>query len=605
MPIYLQASPVVADFKNGTGIIQTQTRAGVIRQFQKCTATGNFVAYQGIVNQSPDRLLAPQHVIDANPADKSTAGLRQSFDEALYNLLNYYYSGPGGGGSSLYLTGNGSNGPEIFTGNVIDNFSCTDLNGNTGTYTVLQFEGSGYYYDGADATLTPTGSRGGATYQIFYPYFGNNDGNSVNTGLSAASDAPYWFGGFSSSSNIKYNLPLTSAGRMVFGASGVFADNVSQQAYYANHGSLSANYDPVMLGNLENQLVTMLNRGITPNTGDTTNLHLRTGSNTANDLIYVDLSQIQRATTQNITYSSSSGALTSFLASDLSQNAGVPSGSSVLWNNMSGTIYFTYPSSGEAVTQTFTVVPNDITQSFTLNPATTTGSNYVTNTNYLIVNGVPTQVQFEWLNAIGLSTANVQVEFNLEYAPTMTEAHYAVLHLFSPYGQTQLTYQNGNLGPTANFPTNLVGATNNAPESGMTVTGIGLSNPTYVYQASNTNPDAIIIYSPQAMSPINTNILAFSDFYPEDASGNPLGAWNAYAAFFHTGLNGETAPTVDGKGYAFAFDDNGGYSSDITVQLPSAPNTGVVTTLSLTLLPWLKKETGTAECHPIDSEKTS
>ena len=43
-----------------------------------------------------------------------------------------------------------------------------------------------------------------------------------------------------------------------------------------------------------------------------------------------------------------------------------------------------------------------------------------------------------------------------------------------------------------------------------------------------------------------------------------------------------------GKGYAFAYDDNGGYSSDITVQLPATQPSAplVVTTLNLTLLPW-------------------
>ncbi|TXT39723.1 MAG: hypothetical protein FD135_1965 [Comamonadaceae bacterium] len=565
MPIYLQVSPVVSDFKDGTGIVNTHSRAGVIQNFQSATATGPFVAYQGVA--------------------------RQSFDAALYNLFNNYDSSTGG--HSLYLVGNGNAGFEIFTGQVIDSFACKDLNGKAGTYTVFQFVGSGYCYDGADATLTSVGSRGGVTYQIFYPYFNNNDANSVNTALSATSDAPYWFGGFSSTADLQFNLPLTSAARMVFGASGVFADNVSQQAYLTRQGSLPAHYDSVMLGNLENQLVTMLNRGVTPNTGSQTNMHLRTGSNTANDLIYADLAKATSTSTPQISYTSSSGALTSFSAGSLSQNANVPSGSSVLWNSVGGTIYFTDPSSSKAITQTFTIDPSDITQPFTLSPATTTGANYVTSANYLIINGVPTQIQFEWLNAIGLSTANVNVAFSLDYAPTTTEAHYATLHLFDPYGQTQLSYQSGDLGPSTNFSSNLVGATGNDPTSGMTITGIGLSNPTYVYQASSTSPDSITIYSPQAMSPINTNILTFSNFYPTDASGKPLGDWNAYAAFFHTGLKGETAPTVDGKGYAFAFDDNGGYSSDITVQLPSSSAAGVVTTLNLTLLPWLSKAKAT------------
>lgn len=586
MPIYLQVSPVVPDFADGTGIIQTQTRAGVISAFQSCTKDGTFAAYGGAVVTTPPRLLAPQHVIDGNPG--GTTALQQTFDAALYNLFNYYYSGTGGGSNTLYLTGNGSNGAEIFSGQVIANFSCQDMNDNTGTYTVFQFTGSGYYYNGADATLTAVSSGGGATYQIFYPYFANNTTNSSNASLSSGSDAPYWFGQFSGT-NVKYNLPLTSAGRMAFGASGVFADNVSQQAYYQAQNSLPGNFDPVMLGNLENQLVTMLNRGISPDAGGTTNMHLRTGSNTANDLIYADLLQAQNGATGKIDCPQiPSSAITSCQASSILSAAEVPAGNTVLWNQVSGTIYMTPSGSKTTYSQTFAADPNDITQPFTLGAPTASAPNALQSVTYdNVTNGVPTSIYFNWESAVDLDTATIKAEFSIEYAPATTEAHYATLHLFSPYGKTQLTFQSGNLGPTSNFSTNLVGATNGIPESGMTVTGIGLSNPTYVYQASTTNPDAITIYSPQALSPINTNILAFSNFYPTDAQGDPVGAWNAYAAFFHTGLNGSAAPTVDGKGYAFAFDDNGGYSSDITVQLPATTaDSNPVTTLSLTLLPW-------------------
>lgn len=576
IPIYLQVSPITPDYKDGTGILPTLNRSGIIEQFKTCTSSdsGSFSAYKDVVIQNPNRLLAPQHVIDAN----SNSLLQKAFDTALYNLFNYYYNGNGGDGHSLYLVGNGKNGTEIFTGNVIDNFPCNDINGNPGTYTVFEFVGSGYYYNNSDASLTQVGEGGGATYQIFYPYFGDNEANSFNNSLSATSDAPYWFGGFNKQ-NAQYNLPLTSAGRMVFGASGVFADNISQQTYYNLQNKLPTNFDSEMLGNLENQLVTMLNRGISTIAN---NMQLRTGSNSANDLISADLTNIQNATIPNPSGTIFGAALSYSPDQLLKKDATVPSENSVLYNNVSGTIYFT-DSNGTVTTQSFEANPTDITQPFTLTPSTTLASNYVTQASYVIENGVPPQIQFNWLSA-PMSSTNMQVEFELEYAPTTSEAHYAILRFFSPYNQPQLEYQQGDLGPANGFSANLTAATDNNPESGMTMTGIGLSEPTYIYNILGDS--AIIVYSPQAVVPINTNILTFSTFYPTDSNYSPLLEWNAYAAFFHTGLNGGNAPTVDGKGYAFAFDDNGGYSSDITVNLPSTEENGVVVTVSLTLLPW-------------------
>ena len=554
IPTYLQVSPKVPDYADGTGIVATQTRANVIAQFQKYTQGAYYLPYSGVVTKGGTRLLAPQHVIDAAPG-KATQPLQKSFDGALDWLFDYY--GASGGSHALYLVGNGKDGPEIFEGRVIDDFSVEDNGGIQATYTVFQFKGTGYCYNGATAALTCVGARGGVTYQIFYPYF--------------AAKPPYWFGGFSGAGQ-KYNLPLTSAGRMVLGASGVFADDVAQKEYYLANNKLPLKFDHTMLANLENQLCTMLNRGVTPGTSGVVpdNHHLRIGSNDANDLIRVDLSKLTQGSTDPIQPVFNRGAATFYKASSL-----VGAGNSVWWNSLTGSIFF----HGQEI-QTFKVVPSNVALPFTIIPPAAPAPNYVTGARFNFgAGGVVSAIEFDWQSAVGLAK-DATVQFKFQYGPATTEAHYATLRLFSPYGQA-FPFKSGDLGPTVQFATGLT--------SGMTMTGISLDDPTYVYRA-DAGASHITIHSPQGMEPLNTNILAFSRFYPVHENNAPIGQWNAYAAFFHIGdpANGVPAPTVDGKGYAFAYDDNGGYSSDITVQLPATQPSAplVATTLNLTLLPW-------------------
>ncbi len=163
MPIYLQVDPTVRDFANGTGILQGLTRegykgstgalgGGIIGAFNNyCSGTTSpFTAYQGVLPAAApaiQRLLAPQHVIDAASRHPSTAGLRAAFDEALYRLFKRYCSQKDGGdGQTLYLTGNGNSGFEIFAGKVIKNFEIEDNTGNRAAYTIFQFTGTGYEY---------------------------------------------------------------------------------------------------------------------------------------------------------------------------------------------------------------------------------------------------------------------------------------------------------------------------------------------------------------------------------------------------------------------------------------------------------------------------
>lgn len=582
MPIFLQFVPVASDYPSGTGIVFSQSRAALIDAFKHYTANPIYQAYAGVFNPAitrrEGRLLAPQHVIDGSPSGSSGVALGKSFDLALYLLFYYYYVK--GGRHVLYLVGNGDNGPEIFAGSVVDDFVVQDRDGQDAKYLVFQFKGTGFAYQGEGAAPTRVGTWGGAIYQIFYPYFTENAPSSHNKDLAySLPKAPYWFGGFAGNDE-RYNLPITSAGRMVLGGSGVFADDVEQKQYYLKNGGLPANFDHKMLGNLENQLCTMLNRGITPDTHNPampSNLHLRIGSNQATDLIHVDLSQLQEYSLPPTT-GAIGGAVMSY-----KEDIMVPGGQKVWWNSLTGYIHF----QGKKV-QTFKVDPANVANPFVLDPQNPVSDNYVQSADFVFDGDTVSQVNFNWQSAVGIETG--EVGFDYQYGPATKQAHYATLRLFSPYGQA-IPYQSGDLGPASNFSNGLVGAI--APDSetsGMTMTGVSLNDPTYVYRAER-DCGHITIYSPQQIKPINTNILAFSRFYPLSEENTPYGQWNAYSAFFHIGdpANGVQAPTVDGRGYAFSFDDNGGYSSDITVQLPSSsqPQMPVVaTTLNLFLLPW-------------------
>ncbi len=300
--------------------------------------------------------------------------------------------------------------------------------------------------------MSPVGSRGKAVYQIFYPYFNDNDSNTFNTALSSASKAPYWFGGFSTSTAFaKYNLPITSAGRMVFGASGCFADNSSQNAYYQVKAGMPANFDQVMLGNLENQLVTMLNRGVAPDTGNTShpeNMHLRTGSNSNNDLIFVDLSKTKKQTTKRL-QGRKHGAQIIYQPASLQATAD----QAAVWTSLSGTIYFyDAPKKEYVAIQTFKADRSDVTSSFKLTTVAS-AKNKVDSARFGFGgdDGQVNAIQFDWESAVGLSESTAPVSFTFDSGRKTEEAHYATLRLFSPYDQTKYTFAPGGLGPSSGF----------------------------------------------------------------------------------------------------------------------------------------------------------
>ena len=89
-----------------------------------------------------------------------------------------------------------------------------------------------------------------------------------------------------------------------------------------------------------------------------------------------------------------------------------------------------------------------------------------------------------------------------------------------------------------------------------------------------TSNSSLEVSSPLPILAEPEDLLAFAQFYP------PGGTWSAFANFFHNGVPGDEI-TIGGRAYAFPYDDNGGFSSDLTSEHP--------TSVAITLGPWKPK----------------
>lgn len=219
------------------------------------------------------------------------SSLHSVFDAAIFELFDYYKK------NTLYLAANGTNsGMEIYSGQVITDFTLpsglTDINGNADTeYIVFQFTGTGYRYNAANNTLTalpalPAGQTN--VYQVFYPYFSTNMFMPV-LGTNPVPPPVWWKPGWGAAIPVSDGGPLgnlnfiSPASQMVFACNGVFADN-AYQAYAYSSSTSTQLQDETVLGNIQNQLVTMLNRGINPGALLKSNLYQKIGYVAASDI---------------------------------------------------------------------------------------------------------------------------------------------------------------------------------------------------------------------------------------------------------------------------------------------------------------------------------
>jgi len=88
-------------------------------------------------------------------------------------------------------------------------------------------------------------------------------------------------------------------------------------------------------------------------------------------------------------------------------------------------------------------------------------------------------------------------------------------------------------------------------------------------------PMTFMVTSPVPMQPTLPDLLTFSWFYP---SG---GTWSAFANFLHNGAGYDV--TIDGRAYALPYDDQGGFSTDLSSTWSSS---GPPSTIAITLGAW-------------------
>ncbi len=492
--------------------------------------------------------------------EKPSASIISSMDDAIYEMFEYYKK------HTLYLVANGTkSGMEIYAGKVITNFTLpaglTDINGKTGTeYTVFEFTGTGYRYDDASNKLTAVPAKGtGETnvYQVFYPYFSTNCKASPHS-KALPPAPPAWF-----KAGWGANIPATKttgplgdinivspASQMALGCAGTFADSAYQS--WAYHASTSNKLqDDTILGNIENQLVTMLNRGISPNTGSgNSNLHIRLGYITSNGLKPIDLSKLTTfAATTAVAPTSSPGAMTNFVLKN-------PTGTGIPIQSISGKLYMS-----KTEIQSFTIdTAGKPTFSNTGSPSNTaTGIDF---------NASTSELTFNWVSAVGLSGVTAEISFS--YGPILSE-NYATLKLIDPNGNNKNKTFTDDIGTDS---TNLV--------AGMQMTTTSeFSQPMEIYFV-DADGSSVILHSPMPFQPFNAGLLLFSNFYPM-LGATPEGAWNTYSYYFHNGNAGQNIPTIDGRGYAFPFDDNGGYSSDLDVTMTASTAVSIDVTLNETV----------------------
>jgi Beta-1,3-glucanase len=353
----------------------------------------------------------------------------------------------------------------------------------------------------------------GNTYPIFYPYFNTNSaatqGGSLNPNGVLPPPPGFW-----TTQNLPVSLPASG---QVLQCEGVFNDG----------NPTSGN--KTILAALQNIVVTFLNRGLIPG-ADMNNFFACTGNLTltSNPVTFTDNSPADSTTVP--------------AASLLYVPSQIPANTNPATCSVSGSIELS--GATPVVTQAFSLQAGQVVVS---QPDTLPG-NYCQS---------PVAVQL----TPGPNPAPDQlVQFAFNYVSASWPGGTAP-SLVAP---VTVTYTpNLATAPTASF----AGAGFSTDiQVGMNVFDINVQNPSVV-SAVGTDEFTIKSTVTGVLPSPNTDTLVVGNFYPM-AGTVAKGCWNAFAAFLHYGGNGTPAPYISNQGYAFAYDDDGGYSSDITVSFP-------------------------------------
>ncbi len=521
---------------------------------------GTSVKAVSTTNQNQVTLFSSQPFPDATTVPLSffvppSTPLVTAFDQAIHDLFAAFST------PTHILATPGA----IYEGELRQDFAVPSINdtGATTNYTVIEFTELGTFSGLTNTITAPAGTP--QKYQVFYPYFTTNSTASPNGNALTPGGVPappkWWKPGYYGGGQLDW---LTSPSQMVFACDGVFADDVYQEQYFVNEKG-DSNWDHTVLGNIENQMSSWLNRGMSPSG----NLENRVGFLAGADLIRVDLTQKKATTADDLLPDQVTGAQVYYLPSQLT--SAIPSppadGWGVVWPTLTGTLKL-----GGTAIQSFTVERQLSGGTMTLPMVfTDIGSPSNKATSGLLqleASGAVQNIYMTMESASGLD--QLSVSFAFDYGPATTEARYGTVSLLSPpAGWTDTTAGTAGI------------------EAGMKMIAFSqFKTPMEVYQVDAT-AGTVTLYAPTGLQAFNTNVLQFADFYPVDSKGNPVGSWNAYSGFWHEGdrRNGVAAPTIDARSYAFPFDDDGGYSSDINLTWQQGSQ-GQVGTVTVALLAW-------------------
>ncbi|SFU88397.1 Beta-1,3-glucanase [Polaromonas sp. YR568] len=188
---------------------------------------GNTVVISSTSSAAANPFTASTSPVELFFITSPTTALATYFDTAIDSFFAWCKKNPG----VLQVEQNNNGVNYVYSGSVMQLGGIVDINGNSNTYTVLQF--------------TASGDK--ESYNLYYPFFSTNSAAGKTTPFGAdVPPPPAWW---TPSKGLMYYAPPSL---MVFGASGVFADN-TQQPIPAASGTV--------LGAIENVIVTALARG--------------------------------------------------------------------------------------------------------------------------------------------------------------------------------------------------------------------------------------------------------------------------------------------------------------------------------------------------------
>lgn len=389
---------------------------------------------------------------------------------------------------------------------------------NQGNTLQLVFKGIAYTGSVVQQNLDPGNSTqpytalvftdpSGNTYPVYYPYFNTNSASSQGGTLNPGGVLPPP-PSFWSSNGLNTAMPASG---QVFLCEGAFNDsnpNVS---------------DISILAALQNIVVTLLNRGLIP--GTQTNLISCTGALTL--------------ASSPVSFTDPGPVLTASGATMLYTPSQIPAKTALNTCSLSGTIQL-QTGAKEFQQQTFSV-RNGVA---TVSPVSGS-TNYCTQISLQYDSNQNVQFVFQYVNAVwpyNNTVPDFDGSVTGSYVPIVTSA------------------------ATAGFATQ---DSISSVTSGMNVFDINVQNPSNVV-STDTNEVTIQSTINGLLPSPGQDTLIFGNFYPTDSTtGKALFGWNAYAAYLHYGTTGMQTPYISNQGYAFAYDDDGGYSSDITITFPS------------------------------------